>query len=131
LTHVKTDEYGAGIMNAIATDVPFRIGGNVLNRDLIPNLPADACVEVPCLVDRNGVQGCYVGKLPEQLAALNRSHINVHLLTIEAALHKRRDAIYHAAYLDPHTSGELPLDKIRALCDDLLEAEKDWLPEYK
>ena len=81
LTHERTHEYGSSIMDAIETDVPFRIGGNVLNTGLITNLPADACVEVPCLVDRNGVQGCYVGDLPEQLAALNRTNINPQLLT--------------------------------------------------
>ncbi|MDP6523936.1 MAG: alpha-glucosidase/alpha-galactosidase [Kiritimatiellia bacterium] len=131
LGHKKTKEYGTGIMNAIETDSPLQFGGNVLNNGLIPNLPANACVEVPCLAGRNGVQGCYVGALPEQLAGLNRSHINVHLLTIEAALTRRKDAIYQAAYLDPHTAGELTLDRIRAMCDELLEAERDWLPDYR
>lgn len=122
LTHTRSHEYGSYIMEAMETDVPYRIGGNVLNRGLISNLPANAVVEVACLVDRNGVQGCYVGELPEQLAALNRSNINVQLLTIEAAFSKKRDAVYHAAMLDPHTSAELTLDQIRALCDDLLAA---------
>ena len=118
-------------MEAIETDVPFRIGGNVLNGGLISNLPAKACVEIPCLVDRNGVQGCRVGELPEQCAALNRTNINVQLLTIEAALERKRDAIYHAAYLDPHTAAELTLDEIKRLCDDLIEAHGDMLPDYK
>ena len=122
LTHTRTHEYGSGIMNAIETDEPFRIGGNVLNTGLIPNLPAKAVVELACLVDRNGVQGCYVGDLPEQLAALNRTNINPQLLTIEAAFTRRRDTVYHAAMLDPHTSAELTLDQIRSLCDDLIEA---------
>jgi alpha-galactosidase len=122
LTHFRTHEYGSYIMQAIETDVPYRIGGNVLNTGLITNLPSKAVVEVPCLVDRNGVQGCYVGDLPEQLAALNRTNINVQLLTIEAALTRKRDAVYHAAMLDPHTASELTLDQIRALCDDLFEA---------
>ncbi|MGC9523393.1 MAG: alpha-glucosidase/alpha-galactosidase [Anaerolineae bacterium] len=129
LSHERTHEYGSYIMEAMETDVPFRIGGNVLNTGLIPNLPEKAVVEVPCMVDRNGVQGCYVGELPEQLAALNRTNINVQLLTIEAALTHSRDAIYHAAALDPHTSAELPLDQIRALCDAMLEAhamEEDY-----
>lgn len=129
--HQRSQEYGSWIIEAMETDVPFRIGGNILNHGLIPNLPARAIVEVPCLVDRNGVQGCYVGELPEQLAGLNRSHISVHLLTIEAALTRRRDAVYQAAFLDPHTGSELTLDAIRNLCDDLFEAHRDWLPEYR
>lgn len=104
LTHKRTHEYGSYIMEAIVTDKPSEIGGNVLNRGLIPNLSANACVEVPCLVNRNGVQGCYVGELPKQLAALNRKHINVHLLTIEAAVTLKKDKVYQAAMLDPHTS---------------------------
>jgi alpha-galactosidase len=118
-------------MEAIVTDRPCHIGGNVINNGLIPNLPAKACVEVPCLVDRNGVQGCQVGELPEQLAALNRSNINVQLLTIEAALTRRKDAIYHAAMVDPHTSSELTLDQIRKLCDDLIKAHGKMLPTYR
>lgn len=130
LNHTRSHEYGSYIMEAIETDVPARIGGNVLNRGIITNLPHKACVEVACLVDRNGVQGTAVGDLPEPCAALNRTNVNVQLLTIEAALEKRRDAIYHAAFLDPHTSAELPLDKIRALCDELIEAHGDMLPQY-
>lgn len=122
LTHERTHEYGSYIMEAMETDIPFRIGGNVLNTGLIPNLPSKAVVEVSCLVDRNGVQGTYVGDLPEQCAALNRSNINVHLLSLEAVLKRNRDAVYHAAMMDPHTAAELPLDQIRGLCDDLIEA---------
>jgi len=131
LTHARSHEYASHIMEAITTDRPCRIGGNVINRGLIPNLPANAVVEVPCLVDRNGVQGCYVGDLPEQLAALNRSNINVQLLTIEAALTRRKEAIYHAAMVDPHTSAELTLDEIRRLCDDLIRAHGRMLPAYR
>lgn len=122
LTHQRTGEYGSYIIEAMETDRPYRIGGNVLNSGLIPNLPSNAVVEVPCLVDRNGVQGCYVGSLPEQLAGLNRSNINVQLLAVEAALTHNREAVYHAAMLDPHTASELTLDQIRALCDDLFAA---------
>lgn len=122
LTHARTHEYGSYIMEAMETDVPYRIGGNMLNTGLIPNLPQKAVVEVPCLVDRNGVQGCYVGELPEQLAALNRTNINVQLLTIEASLARNRDTVYQAAMLDPHTGSELTLDQIRSLCDDLIAA---------
>jgi alpha-galactosidase len=109
-------------MEAIETGIPYQIGGNVLNHGLVTNLPAKTVVEVPCLVDRNGVQGCYVGDLPEQLAGLNRTNINVQLMTLEAARNHRRDAIYQAAMLDPHTAAELTLDQIRAMCDDLLAA---------
>ena len=130
LSHRRTGEYCSYIMEAMETDVPFRIGGNVLNTGLIPNLPRKACVEVPCMVDRNGVQGCYVGDLPEQCAAMNRTNINPQLLTIEAVLTRKKDAIYHAAMMDPHTASELSLDQIIALCDDLIEAHGDMLPEY-
>ena len=122
LSHERTHEYGSGIMEAMVTDVPFRIGGNVMNTGLIPNLPAKSLVEVPCMVDRNGVQGCYVGEIPEQCAALNRLNINVQLLTIQAALTRSRDAVYQAAMLDPHTGSELPIDQIVAMCDELIEA---------
>jgi alpha-galactosidase len=122
LTHQRTGEYGSYIIEAIETDKPYRIGGNVLNTGLITNLPSKAVVEVTCLVDRNGVQGCYVGDLPEQLAGLNRTNINVQLLAVEAALTHQREAVYHAAMLDPHTSSELTLDQIRSLCDDLFAA---------
>jgi alpha-galactosidase len=122
LDHERTHEYGASVIEAIETDTPYQIGGNVLNTGLIPNLPQHAVVEVPCLVDGNGIQGSYVGDLPEQLAAINRTNINVQLLTVEAALTGKRDAVYHAAMLDPHTASELTLDQIRSLCDDMLEA---------
>lgn len=131
LTHKRTHEYGSYIIEAMETDVPYRIGGNVSNEGgLISNLPRKACVEVPCLVDRNGVQGCYIGDLPEQCAAMNRTNINVQLLTIEAALTGSRDKIYQAAMLDPHTAAELSIDDIVAMCDDLIEAHGDMLPSY-
>ena len=117
-------------MEAIVTDNPYKIGGNVINNGLITNLPADACVEVPCLVNRLGVQPCHVGKLPVQLAALNMPNINVQLMTIEAAVTKKKDAIYQAAMLDPHTSSELSIDDIVKMCDELIEAHGDYLPKY-
>lgn len=131
LTHSRTHEYGSYIMEAMETDEPIAIGGNVLNTGLVTNLPSEACVEVACLVDRNGVQGCYVGDLPEQCAALNRTNINVHLLTIEAALTRRRDHVYQAALMDPHTGAELTIDEIRSMCDELIEAHGDLLPAYE
>ena len=129
--HKLSREYGSGIMEAITTNKPYQIGGNVLNRGFIENLPADAVVEVPCLVDSNGIQGTYVGRLPAQCAALNMTNINVQLLTIEAALTLKKEHIYHAAMLDPHTSSELNIDDIVALCDDLIAAHGKMLPKYK
>lgn len=131
LEHTRTKEYASYILEAMETDVPYKIGGNVLNNGLITNLPDNACVEVPCLVDKSGVTPCYVGALPPQLAALNMTNINVQLLTIEAALTGKKEHIYHAAMLDPHTSAELPIDKIKAMCDELIEAHGDWLPKYR
>ncbi|MBQ2512554.1 MAG: alpha-glucosidase/alpha-galactosidase [Clostridia bacterium] len=129
--HVRTGEYASYIMEAVVTNRPYRIGGNVLNTGLIDNLPAEACVEVPCLVDRAGIQPTHVGPLPEICAAMNRTNINVQLLTIEAAVTRRRECIYQAAMMEPHTAAELSIDDIVALCDDLIEAHKGWLPEYK
>jgi alpha-galactosidase len=103
--------------------------GNVPNRGLVDNLPADCIVEVPCLVDRNGVQPLRMGALPPHLAALMQTNINVQALAVEAALTGERAHVYHAAMLDPHTAAELDLDQIWALVDDLLEAHRDWLPE--
>ncbi|MEX1029194.1 MAG: alpha-glucosidase/alpha-galactosidase [Paenibacillaceae bacterium] len=131
LSHDRTHEYASYILEAMETDVPFKIGGNVMNTGLITNLPSEACVEVPCLVDRSGVSPTYIGNLPPQLAALNRTNINTQLLTIEAAMTGKREHIYHAAMLDPHTAAELSLDDIKAMCDDLIEAHGDWLPKYQ
>lgn len=131
LHHERSHEYASYIFEAIETNVPFKIGGNVMNTGLITNLPREACVEVSCLVDRNGVTPTFVGDLPPQLAALNRTNINTQLLTIEAAITRKREHIYHAAMLDPHTSAELSIDDIIAMCDDLIEAHGDWLPQYK
>ena len=131
LSHRRTSEFGSYIMEAVETDVPLRIHGNVLNTGLITNLPRRACVEVPCLVDRNGVQGCWVGDLPEQCAAMNRTNINVQLLTVDAALRRKKDLIYQAALMDPHTAAELTIDEIISLCDDLIEAHGKMLPKYR
>jgi alpha-galactosidase len=130
IEHKRTHEYASYIMEAIETDVPYRIGGNVMNTGLITNLPKEACVEVTCLVDRNGITPTYVGALPPQLAALNMTNINTQLLTIEAARTRKKEHIYHAAMLDPHTAAELSLDDIVALCDALIEAHGDWLPKF-
>ncbi len=131
VSHTRTHEYASWIMEAVVTDHPYKIGGNVLNRGLIDNLPREACVEVACLVNRYGVQPTVQGPLPLQLAAMNMTNINAQLLTIEAAVTKKKEAVYQAAMLEPHTSAELSIDDIVSLCDDLMEAEKDWLPEYR
>jgi alpha-galactosidase len=132
LDHVRTKEYGSRIIEAIETNIPFKFGGNVLNTGrLISNLPEKACVEVPCIADRSGITPTYVGDIPEQLAALNRTNINTQLLTIEAAINRKREYIYQAAMLDPHTAAELSLDNIVSLCDDLIEAHGEWLPKFK
>ena len=131
IEHKKTHEFASYIIQAVMSDVPYRIHGNVLNTGLITNLPRNACVEVPCLIDRNGVNPCFVGDLPEQCAAVNRTNINVQLMTIQAAESRKKEDIYMAAMLDPHTSSELSIDDIVSLCDDLIEAHKGWLPAYR
>ena len=130
ITHERSLEYASRIMEAVVTNTPYRIGGNVLNGHLIENLPDNACVEVPCLVDGSGIMPCRIGRLPEQLAAMNRLNINVQLLTIEAARTRKRDAIYQAAFLDPHTSAELSLDDIVSMCDEMIEAHGEYMSMY-
>lgn len=130
VTHTRTTEYASYIMEAIVTDIPYKIGGNVINNGLIPNLPAEACVEVACLVNKNGIQPCAQKPLPLQLAAMNSAMIGVQLLTIDAAVTQKKETIYQAAMLDPHTSSELSIDEIIRLCDDLIEAHGSYLPKY-
>ena len=129
--HERSLEYASRIMEAMVTDVPYKIGGNVINKGhLISNLPADACVEVPCLVDGQGIHPTYVGALPVQCAAMNMTNINPQLLTIEAFVTKKKEHIYQAAMLDPHTSSELDVDTIIKMCDELIEAHGIWLPKF-
>ena len=129
--HKRSHEYASRIMEAITTGNPYQIGGNVLNKGhLITNLPEDACVEVPCLVNGYGIHPCHVGALPVQCAAMNMTNINVQLLTIEAAKTLKKDHIYQAAMLDPHTGSELDIDTIKKMVDDLIEAHGDYLPKY-
>ena len=123
-------EYASLIIHSRETGQPRVVYGNVPNTGLIDNLPPGCCVEVPCLVDRSGVQPVHVGPLPPHLAALIQTNINVQALTVEAALTGKREHIYHAAMLDPHTAAELDLDQIWALVDDLIAAHGDWLPAY-
>lgn len=129
--HKRTGEYATYIMEAIVNNTPYQIGGNVLNTNgLISNLPRDACVEVPCLVNGMGINPCSVGALPVQCAAMNMTNINVQLLTIEAAVTGKKEHIYQAAMLDPHTGSELDIDTIKKMVDDLIEAHGDYLPKY-
>ncbi len=129
--HNRSHEYASRIMEAVVTSQAYQIGGNVLNEDhLITNLPAEACVEVPCLVNGHGVHPCHVGALPVQCAAMNMTNINVQLLTIEAAKTKKLEHIYQAAMLDPHTGSELDIDTIKKMVDDLIAAHGDYLPKY-
>lgn len=130
VTHTRSLEYASYIMEAIMTNRPYKIGGNVLNKGLIENLPSDACVEVPCLVDGSGITPCHVGRLPVQLAAMNMTNINPQLITIEAARTRCRQTIYQAAMLDPHTSAELSIKDIRAIVDELIDAHGDYMSMY-
>ena len=120
--HTRSLEYASHIMEAIVTNTPYKIGGNVINNGCISNLPREACVEVPCIVDNNGITPTYVGDLPLQLAAMNASNIYPQLLTIEAAHTGRRDYLYQAAMMDPVTGAQLSTDEIVAMCNDLIEA---------
>ena len=130
--HSRSNEYASHIMESIVTGEPYQIGGNVLNTGrLITNLPDDACVEVPCLVNGYGVNPCRVGALPVQCAAMNMTNINVQLLAIEAAVTRKKEHIYQAAMLDPHTGSELDIDTIKKMVDDLIEAHGNYLPAYR
>lgn len=131
ITHERSREYASYIMEAVVTNKPYQIGGNVLNTGLIDNLPSDACVEVPCMVNAQGINPCHVGRLPVQLAAMNQTNINVQLLVIEAARTRDRNYIYQAAMLDPHTAAELSIDDIRSMCDELIEAHGEYMAMYR
>jgi alpha-galactosidase len=128
----RSNEYGADIINACETGEPFAFNGNVPNTQpeglLIDNLPADCCVEVPCIASAAGIEPQRIGALPRHLASLMQTNINVQGLTVEAALTGRREAVHHAAMLDPHTAAELPLDEIARLVDELIEAHGDLIP---
>ncbi len=125
IAHTRSREYASHIMEAIVTNKPFKIGGNVINHGFIENLPSDACVEVPCLVDGSGIRGSHVGRLPVQCAAMNMTNINCQLLTIEAAVTGKKEHIYQAAMLDPHTAAELSIDDIISMCDELIKAHAE------
>ncbi len=124
ISHERSKEYASRIMEAFVTGNPYKIGGNVLNNGLISNLPADACVEVPCMVDNAGIHPTYIGKLPTQLAAMNMTNINPQLLTIEAAHEMNMERVYQAAMLDPHTAAVLATDEIVKMCDEMRAAHE-------
>jgi alpha-galactosidase len=126
----RTHEYGSYILEAMETNQPARINGNVPNRGLITNLPEGCCVEVACLVDASGVQPTRVGNLPPQLAALNRTNINVQELIVEAALTGQTEAVYHAVKLDPLTAAICTLPQIQAMVGEMLQAQARWLPQF-
>lgn len=129
--HIRSHEYASWIMQSIVENIPYQIGGNVLNKGhLISNFPENACVEVPCLVNGNGIIPCHVGELPLQCAAMNMSNINVQLLTIEAAKTYKKESVYQAAMMDPHTASELDIDTIKKMVDELIEAHGDYLPKF-
>ena len=129
--HERSVEYASHIMGAMLTNKPYLFHGNVLNTGLIENLVSDACVEVLCAADGAGIHPCYVGRLPVQLAAMNMTQVNVHLLTIEAARTRKKEHIYQAAMLDPHTAAELSIDDIISMTDELIQAHGPWLPTYQ
>lgn len=130
ISHERSREYAATIIGACETDKPCKIHGNVINNGLITNLPSKACVEVPIMIDGNKLNPCKVGDLPEQLAALNNTNIGTQLMTIQAAVSLKKEDIYMAAYLDPHTKDQLSMDDIKNLCDDMIEAHGNWLPKF-
>ncbi|MEO1000291.1 MAG: alpha-glucosidase/alpha-galactosidase, partial [Pseudomonadota bacterium] len=130
LPHDPSDEYAAAIMAAEVTGTPAVVYANVRNGALIPALPEGAAVEVPCLVDANGVQPVSPGPVPVHLTAMMRTNVGVQELTVAALLQEKRDHLYHAAMMDPRTAAELDLDQIWSLVDRLTEAHGDWIPDW-
>ena len=125
----QSHEYAASIINGLENGKEVTINGNVSNEGLIDNLPGNISVEVPCLINTNGIQPARVGALPTHLAALMMTNINVQQLTVEASLSGKKEHVYHAAMLDPHTAAELSVDEIWHLVDDLLEAHGEMIPK--
>lgn len=126
----RSNEYAARILHAIETDTPYAFNGNVANAGLISNLPEGCCVEVPCLVNRAGLQPCHVGDLPPQCASLSRSNVAMQELVVRALLEENREHVYHAAMLDPNTAAQMTLPQIRETMDRLLAAQRDLLPRF-
>lgn len=126
----RSNEYGSRIIYSMETGTPTVIHGNVPNHGLIENLPYGCTVEVPCLVDKNGIQPTNIGRLPSQLAALNRTNINVQELAVEGALNKDKESIYQALMMDPLTASVLDMNEIRKMTDEMFEAEAEYLPQF-
>ena len=126
----RSNEYASFIMDGIANNNEVTINANVMNNNLIDNLPSNCCVEVPVIINSKGYKPQKFGKLPEQLAALMRTNINVQILTAEAALTKKREHIYHAAMLDPLTGANLTIDEIYSMTDKMIEAQGNYVPQY-
>jgi alpha-galactosidase len=126
----RSHEYGSWIIEAVETNQPVKINGNVPNVGLIDNLPAGCCVEVPCLVDASGIQPTPIRNYPPQLAALNRTNINVQSLIVEAALAGNTEAVHHAVLLDPLTAAVCTMAQIHSMTDELLAAQAQWLPQF-
>ena len=124
-------EYGSVIIHAMETGSPIRVNVNVMNHSLITNLPQGCCVEVPCLVDKEGIHPCHVGDLPPQLAALNRTNINVQELAVSGIVEKDKTKIFQSILLDPLTSALLTIDETRQLVDEMFKAEKKYVKGYK
>jgi alpha-galactosidase len=127
----RSNEYGALVIDSLETGTSRVVHANVPNRGLVTNLQDGCCVEVPCTVDSSGVTAKPMGALPPQLAGLIMTNVNVQSLAVEAALTGKREHVYHAAMLDPHTAAELTLDEIWQLVDDLIEAHGAWIPPLR
>ena len=127
----RSNEYASFIMDGIVNNNEVTINANVMNDGYIDNLPSNCCVEVPCIINSKGISPQKFGRLPEHLAALMRTNINVHILTAEAAMTKKREHIYHAALLDPLTAANLTIDEIYSMTDKMIEAHSNFLPEYQ
>jgi alpha-galactosidase len=127
---VRKNDYGVSIINAIENGMPVRVTGNVQNTGLITNLPEGCCVEVPCLADKEGLHPCHVGNLPPQLAALNRTNINVQELAVRGIVEKSKTKIFQSVLLDPLTSAVLTIDETRRMVDDMFEANVEFTKGY-
>jgi alpha-galactosidase len=128
---IHSNEYSSVIIHSIETGKSSRINGNVKNNGLITNLPQGCCVEVPCLVDKEGIHPCYIGDLPPQCAALNRTNINVQELAVRGIMEKDKTKLFQAILLDPLTAAILTIDEIRQMVDELFLAEKEYLKGFK
>jgi len=128
---IHSTEYGSIIIHSLETGKPSVFNGNVKNNGLITNLPAGCCVEVPCMVDQEGIHPCYIGDLPVQLAALNRTNINVQELAVRGIVEKDKTKIFHSVLLDPLTSALLTIDETKQLVDELFREEIQYTIGYK